>query len=213
MKTGMNIGAGAGVWKLQVLSRYPRFARALRLVACGVVSLFAIGACGGGKPANSGGCPSGTIEKDGSCVPPETANESSAGGMASEERQEKQLAGGSSGGGGGGENASGGGAKFDKDLTYDLLKRAARQIKANCGSSTDDNGKAMGPWGGTKVSITLGRNGHVTKVDVPSPYDGKPVGKCAQNTFLGIQFPPYSGDSDKVVEWEVEFVPPAEHLK
>jgi hypothetical protein len=88
------------------------------------------------------------------------------------------------------------------------LRRAALQIKANCGSATDDEGKATGPWGSTKASVTIGRNGHIAQVTVPSPYDGKPVGNCVVNAFKKIQFPPYAGSADSVVEWDVEIVQP-----
>jgi hypothetical protein len=97
---------------------------------------------------------------------------------------------------------------YDKEAVNAELKRGARQVKANCGAATDDEGKAMGPWGKTKASITLGRNGHVKQVAVPAPYDGKPAGLCVVHAFEKIQFPPYPGESDVVVDWDVELVRP-----
>ncbi|HEV3192768.1 MAG TPA: hypothetical protein VGY54_19810 [Polyangiaceae bacterium] len=98
--------------------------------------------------------------------------------------------------------------QYDKEAVDAQLKRGARQVKANCGAATDDEGKATGPWGKTKASITLGRNGHVKQVSVPAPYDGKPAGLCVVHAFEKIQFPPYPGESDVVVDWDVELVRP-----
>jgi hypothetical protein len=88
------------------------------------------------------------------------------------------------------------------------LKRAARQVKANCGSASDEDGKKTGPWGKTTASVTLGRNGHVKQVSVPSEYDGKPVGVCVVHAFQKIQFPPYAAPDDVTVSWDVELVQP-----
>ena len=107
-----------------------------------------------------------------------------------------------------GSGGASGKTPYDKDSVEIELKRAARQVKANCGSSTDDNGTAPGPWGKTAASITLGRNGHVKGVTVPAPYDGQPAGLCAVNAFTKIQFPPYASSTDVVVEWDIEFVKP-----
>ncbi len=97
---------------------------------------------------------------------------------------------------------------YDKDAVEIVLRRAANQVKANCGAATDDNGKATGPFGQTKMSVTLGRNGHVRDVSIPSPYDGKPVGSCAVKAFENLIFPPYAAPADSVVEWDVELVKP-----
>jgi hypothetical protein len=88
------------------------------------------------------------------------------------------------------------------------LKRASRQVKANCGSATDDNGSAPGPWGKTTAAVTLGRNGHIKDVAVPAPYGSAPDGICAINAFKKIQFPPYASSDDVVVQWDIEFVKP-----
>jgi hypothetical protein len=107
--------------------------------------------------------------------------------------------------------ASSGPVPYDKDSVEVELKRGARQVKANCGAATDDDGHATGPWGKTKASITLGRNGHIKQVTVPAPFDGKPVGLCIAHSFDKIQFPPYAGDTDAVVDWDVELVRPKGH--
>jgi hypothetical protein len=97
---------------------------------------------------------------------------------------------------------------YDKEAVDAQLKRGARQVKANCGAATDEEGKATGPWGKTKASITLGRNGHVKQVSVPTPYEGKPAGLCVVHAFEKIQFPPYPGEDDVVVDWDVELMRP-----
>ncbi len=97
---------------------------------------------------------------------------------------------------------------YDRDSVEVELKRGARQIKANCGAATDDDGQATGPWGRTKASIVLGRNGHVRQVTVPAPFDGKPVGLCVIHSFDKIQFPPYANPSDVTVDWDIDIVQP-----
>jgi hypothetical protein len=168
-------------------------------VAAMVVALFG---CGGKGADSPGTCPEGTVLKGSDCVPTE---EGSSGSSGSSSASSKKSDDDSSGGGG---EASGGGKSYDKDAVEVELKRAARQVKSNCGSATDDDGKATGPWGSTKVSVVLGRNGHVKDATVPTPYDGKPAGICAANAFKKIIFPPYAGDSDVTVDWDVEIVQP-----
>jgi hypothetical protein len=99
-------------------------------------------------------------------------------------------------------------ATYDKDAVEVQLKRAARQIKANCGSATDEDGKASGPWGATKATVVLGRNGHVKQVTVPAPYGGRPVGVCAVHAFEKLWFPPYGGSTDLSVDWDIVIAPP-----
>jgi hypothetical protein len=170
-------------------------------VAATVVALFG---CGGKGADSPGTCPEGTMLKGSDCVP----SDDSGGSGSSESAPPKKKASDddSSSGGGGGDSA--GGKSYDKDAVEVELKRAARQVKSNCGSATDDDGKATGPWGSTKVSVVLGRNGHVKEATVPSPYDGKPVGVCAANAFKKFIFPPYAADSDITVDWDVEIVQP-----
>jgi hypothetical protein len=94
-------------------------------------------------------------------------------------------------------------SKYDKESTDVVLGRAARQAKGNCGAAKDDDGKMTGPWGKMTIKVLLGRNGHTRSVTVPSPYEGKAVGKCIANAFSILQFPPWSGQ-DAEVDWEVE---------
>jgi hypothetical protein len=182
-------------------------------VVC-VASLAGLVACGGGaKQADApGNCPDGTVLKGSDCVPPGTeahasdsappsSDNASTGSGASTAASDTSSA-------PGGGSGSGGGTPYDKDSVEIELKRASRQVKANCGSSTDDNGTAPGPWGKTTASITLGRNGHVKDVSVPAPYDGQPDGLCVINAFTKIQFPPYASSSDVVVPWDIELVKP-----
>ena len=150
-------------------------AAALALVACG----------GGGKHADSpGNCPDGTVLKGEDCVPSgDESSPSGSSGGSSKGGDDGEKPSGSSGGGGGEEPAAGGKTAYDKEAVDVQLKRASRQVKANCGTATDDEGKATGPWGSTKASVVLGRNGHVKQVTVPAPYDGKPVGICVVHAF------------------------------
>ena len=102
--------------------------------------------------------------------------------------------------------------EYDKEATEVSLKRAARQVKQNCGQAKDDTGKAPGPWGKVLVSVVLGHNGHSKSATIPGPYDGKPAGKCAVQAFNNLIFPPWAG-ADTTVEWEVEIVQPSGDAK
>jgi hypothetical protein len=179
--------------------------------------LALVAGCGGGaKGADAPGtCPDGTVLKGSDCVPA-TAGHSSDDSTSSSDSTASgsSTAGGSSTGtstastDSAPSGATGNKVPYDKESVEIELKRASRQVKANCGSATDDSGAASGPWGKTSASVTLGRNGHVKAVTVPAPYDGQPEGVCAINAFQKIQFPPYASSADVVVEWDIEFVKP-----
>jgi hypothetical protein len=182
------------------------------LCAAGLAGLVACG--GGAKQADSpGNCPDGTVLKGSDCVPPGTESHASddspppSGDSASSGSTASTASASDSPPPSGGGGTSGK-IPYDKDSVEIELKRASRQVKANCGSATDENGTATGPWGKTTASVTLGRNGHVKDVTVPAPYDGQPAGVCAINAFKKIQFPPYASSSDVVVPWDIEFVKP-----
>lgn len=166
-------------------------------------------ACGGGKPADSpqGGddCPPGTSKQGGDCVAPD--NESGPGTGSSGSSGGEASTGGA--GGGGGAAPAEPKTPYDKDNVEMVLKRAAVQVKGNCGAATDTEGKATGPWGTVSVQLTLGRNGHMRGVDVPEPYGDKPVGRCIKLAFQNLVFPPYAAPQDSVVPWDVELVEPA----
>lgn len=127
--------------------------------------------------------------------------------------------GGSSGSSGGAASGSSGGApapssppskrhdEYDKEATEVVLRRAANQVKGNCGAARDDDGKQTGPWGKTKVSLTLGRNGRMKGVQLPSNYENKAAGRCIVNAFQGLIFPPWSGQ-DATIDWDIELVQP-----
>ncbi len=101
---------------------------------------------------------------------------------------------------------------YDKEATEVVIKRAARQVKENCGAAKDENGKATGPWGKATLQIQLGKNGHSKGVTVPAPYQGKPSGNCVEKAFTNLTFPPWGG-ADTDVTWEVELVNPADVKK
>ncbi|MEO6419227.1 MAG: hypothetical protein ABIP39_07465 [Polyangiaceae bacterium] len=96
---------------------------------------------------------------------------------------------------------------YDKENTDIVLKRAARQVKENCGSAKDEDGKAPGPWGKTSAAVVLGHNGHSKGVTVGPPYDGTPGGRCILQAFSNLTFPPWSGP-DTTVNWDLELVQP-----
>lgn len=98
--------------------------------------------------------------------------------------------------------------QYDKEATEVVLKRAARQVKENCGAAKDDNGKATGPWGKANLQIQLGHNGRSKGITVPSPYQGKVTGNCIEKAFANLTYPPWGGQ-DAQVDWEVELVQPA----
>ena len=187
-----------------------------RMVALAALAVLggALAGCGGEAKAPST-CPEGTRLKGSDCVPDDSSSDdsvsSSSPASASKGGEDEK---GSAAGGGGGTTGAGddsaatGATPYDKDAVYVQLKRAARQVKGNCGAATDDTGLATGPWGQTKVSVVLGRNGHVKKVTVPAPYDGKPVGVCVEHAFQKLVFPPYGAPSDAILDWDIEVTQP-----
>lgn len=102
--------------------------------------------------------------------------------------------------------------QYDKEGTEVVLKRAARQVKDNCGQAKDADGKAVGPWGKATVQVQLGHNGHSKGTTIPTPYQGKPTGNCIEKAFANLTFPPWHGQ-DAQVEWEVELVEPGKEKK
>jgi hypothetical protein len=125
--------------------------------------------------------------------------------------------------GSGAKASSGGGAKvneapakrtdqYDKEATDIPLKRAARQVKDNCGQAKDDTGKATGPWGKVSIQVMLGHNGHSKEVTIPAPYSDKAVGRCIEKAFTNLTFPPWAG-ADTQVTQEVELVEPGKEKK
>ena len=102
--------------------------------------------------------------------------------------------------------------QYDKEATDVPLKRAARQVKDNCGAAKDENGKATGPWGKVTIQIMLGHNGHSKEVTIPEPYADKPVGRCIKNAYTNLTFPPWSGP-DTQIQQEVELIEPGKAPK
>ncbi|HVJ88437.1 MAG TPA: hypothetical protein VM580_01460 [Labilithrix sp.] len=102
--------------------------------------------------------------------------------------------------------------EYDKEATDVVLKRAARQVKDNCGHAKDADGKATGPWGKVTIQVQLGSNGHSKGTTIPAPFQGKPTGACIEKAFSKLTFPPWAG-SDTQVDWEVELVEPGKESK
>ena len=171
--------------------------------------LVLLAACGGSsEPAKnaSSDCPAGMVKQGGDCVAPE--GESGPGHAATASTSSPTPTSTAATANTGGSAPPGDKVPYDKDSVEIVLRRAANQVKSSCGSATGEDGKPMGPWGTTKVQVTLGRNGHVHGVDVPDRYKDKPVGVCVQHAFQNLIFPPYAAPADVVVEWEVEIVRP-----
>lgn len=170
-----------------------------------MVSLFVLAGCGakpkqvGEYPAENGENKSNeeTPKWEGAAPPPPP--------LSAEEKAKPK-------GGGVNEAATRRTDQYDKEATEVVLKRAARQVKENCGQAKDDSGKATGPWGKATLQIMLGANGRGKGVTVPAPYQGKAVGNCVEKAFTNLTFPPWGG-SDVEVPWEVEIVNPAEAAK
>jgi hypothetical protein len=179
--------------------------------------LVMVAACGGGsEPAKNAGsdCPAGMVKQGGDCVAPEgqggpgqattSTTPASTGTVCCAATPSTNATATSTT-----SSPSSDKVPYDKDGVETVLRRAAGQVKSSCGNATDENGKANGPWGTTKVAVTLGRRGRVQGVDLPERYKDKPVGVCVQHAFGNLIFPPYAAPADVVVEWEVEIVRPA----
>lgn len=191
-------------------------AKVATTVSVGGLWILAFAGCGGGKQAKAPTtCPDGTVLSGDACVSESAPSESkpTAESKSADADSSKGSAKGSAPSSGATGGASGdsepvGGGSYDKEAVEAQLKRAAKQVRANCGSASDDEGAKTGPWGNTTATIVLGRNGHVREVTVPAPYGGKPVGDCVVNSFRKIQYPPYNASSDTSVNWDVQIVEP-----
>ena len=76
---------------------------------------------------------------------------------------------------------------------------------ANCGFAKGEDGKAVGPWGKTNLSVTLGHGGHTKSVTIPEPFDGKPTGKCAVKAFEKLTFSVLrGGKSVPIKDWKAD---------
>jgi hypothetical protein len=175
-------------------------------------------------PPKQAGCPSGTVEKEGSCVPPDDGSDkwsgggdstgsgssgSGSSGSGSSGSSGSGSSGSSSGSGSSGSGASNGAkVPYDKQMVDQKLARAAAQANANCGRVVGDDGKPHGPWGKTTVTVTIDNNGRSRDATVPAPFDGTPVGACVTNAFNGFQYPPFAA-ADQKVDVEVDIKKPA----
>jgi len=190
----------------------------MKTVAFGAVAILAALAATGtgcaGKGADSpGNCPDGTVLKGSDCVPSDSAGDTARGGDdddAPKKKHSKAASDEDKVGGNTGESQSSStaGKGYDKDEIAAKMKRSAKQIKANCGAATDEEGKATGPWGTVHVSVTLGSNGHVKDVAIPDPYKDKPVGTCISRQLMKISFAPYVASDDSTIEEDFEVTKP-----
>lgn len=168
--------------------------RGLVFLVCGVGLVGAVAACGAKeKPKDATDTPptytDETPKWEGATAPDPNAPSKTSGGPTVNEAPAKRS------------------DQYDKEATEVVLKRAARQVKENCGQAKDEDGKAVGPWGKTTVQVALGRNGHSKGTIVPAPFQGKPTGNCVEKAFTNLTFPPWNG-ADAQVDWEVELIEP-----
>jgi len=173
-----------------------------------IVAAALVGVACGGKPAESptnDDCPAGTTKKGGDCIAPDDESGPST---ASTSSTASTAATSTSTGGGYTPPPAGEKTPYDKESVDMVLKKAAAQVKGNCGATTDENGKAVGPWGKVTVNVTLARNGRIRDVAVPPPFADKPVGKCIGLAFRNLVYPPYAAPADVVIPLEVELVAP-----
>jgi hypothetical protein len=182
-----------------------------------VIAAFVVGACGGEKKKAKDPTDEG---------PPPSSNDETPKWEGASRVSEAPSSSGSTGSSGssGGAGKSSGGARpvneapakrtdvYDKEATDVPLKRAARQVKDNCGQAKDDTGKATGPWGKVTIQLMLGHNGHSKEVTIPPPYADKAVGRCIEKAFTNLTFPPWAG-ADTQVSQEVELVEPGKEKK
>jgi hypothetical protein len=96
---------------------------------------------------------------------------------------------------------------WDRDLTAAELARAARSVKANCGSATDTDGHATGPWGKTQVTVVLHHRGKTKNAKAQGEYAGTPAGRCIERAFTDLHFPPWQGH-DVTIQYDIEVVHP-----
>jgi hypothetical protein len=166
------------------------------VLVSGVWVVAALVACGGGtekakEPTEKPAYTDETPKWEGAAAPePSTPAKASSGGATVNEAPTRRT------------------DQYDREATDVVLKRAARQVKENCGQAKDESGKATGPWGKTTVQVQLGHNGRSKGVTVPEPYQGKPTGNCVEKAFTNLTFPPWAG-ADAQIEWEVELIEPA----
>jgi hypothetical protein len=177
------------------------------------LGLLLVLACGGSnEPAknttSSNDCPPGMTKEGGECVAPEGQGGPGKTPTTTTHTTNTGNTGSTGGTGGGTPTESGGKVPYDKETVEMVMKRAANQVKSACGSASDENGKQNGPWGTTKIQVTLGRNGHVHGVTVPDRYADKPVGVCVQHAFQNLIYAPYAAPADVTIDWEVEIVKP-----
>jgi len=90
---------------------------------------------------------------------------------------------------------------FDKKQAKMELQRATRSAESCPGVVAEQETKEH-PRGDTKVTITFQEDGTVRQAQIPSPFDGTPVGDCVLRAFKAVIVPPYVG-GDQIVDWDV----------
>ena len=180
-------------------------------------SRLACTACGGAsKRADSpGNCPDGTVLRGSDCVPPEDAVQPLVGrfvvsppraaraprGCRRQQRGEPASS---------AERADGRQDAVRQGLRRDRAqaRRASGEGQLRVGDRRQRD-RPSGPWGKTKASVTLGRNGHVKAGDGAGALRRQARGRLRR----AIRSRRFSSRRtrrrrDVVVEWDIEFVKP-----
>jgi len=92
--------------------------------------------------------------------------------------------------------------EFDKKQTKLELQRATISAESCPGVVAEQEGKDK-PRGSLRATISFQEDGTVRQVNLPSPFDGTPVGDCVSRAYKAVIIPPYVG-GEQIVDWELE---------
>ncbi len=92
--------------------------------------------------------------------------------------------------------------EFDKKQVKMELERATRSAESCPGVVAGEETKENRQRGDTRVTVTFQEDGTVKSAEVPSPFDGTPVGDCVLRAYKAVIVPPFSG-GDQIVDWDL----------
>ena len=85
------------------------------------------------------------------------------------------------------------------------LKRAAGQVKANCGAASDDERQGQRSVGHRRrPPCASGATATCAASTVPAPYDGQARRHVRRARVQNLIFPPYAAPRDVTVDWDIE---------
>src|SRR6185312_4030959 len=91
--------------------------------------------------------------------------------------------------------------EFDQKQVKMELARATRSAESCPGVVAEMETKEH-PRGEARVTISFQEDGTVREVNIPSPFDGTPVGDCVKRAYKSVIVPPYTG-GEKIVDWDL----------